>query len=185
MFDERRAAQIVAYFIQLHGTSLSILKLVKLVYLADRESLHQYGEPISFDELVSMPFGPVPSQTLNYINGCMLSKVADGWVEWISDKEDYEIGVRKEFPLKREDFDELSDNDIGILNSVWAEFGHMNRWEIRDFTHTLPEWQDPHGSSIPIKLRTIFQAFGLSENEAIEAESEIDSQRALDQVLSN
>ena len=37
------------------------------MYLAERESLARYGEPITGDVLVSMKHGPVLSKTLDHI----------------------------------------------------------------------------------------------------------------------
>jgi len=48
---------------------MNYLKLMKLLYLADRESMRRNGRPISGDRYVSMDHGPVLSQTLNLING--------------------------------------------------------------------------------------------------------------------
>jgi hypothetical protein len=42
---------------------LPVIKLIKLMYLAERLSLQRYGEPLTGDRLVSMPDGPVLSMT--------------------------------------------------------------------------------------------------------------------------
>ena len=65
MFTTRKVAQMAAYFAECSGGTINILKLIKLMYLADRESMHRHGTPISFDRFVSMDHGPVPSQSLN------------------------------------------------------------------------------------------------------------------------
>lgn len=65
LFNEKRTTQAAAFFLFKAGGKLPVLKLMKLLYLAERESYRQYGEPISGDNLVSMPHGPVLSQTLN------------------------------------------------------------------------------------------------------------------------
>ena len=41
----------------------------------------------------------------------------------------------------------------------------MDRWKLRDFTHTLPEWEDPKGSSVPIRPEDILRAGSKSEEE--------------------
>lgn len=35
----------------------------------------------------------------------------------------------------RDRLDHLSDADIEVLAAVWDEFGHINKWQIRDYTH--------------------------------------------------
>ncbi|MGA9893403.1 MAG: type II toxin-antitoxin system antitoxin SocA domain-containing protein, partial [Xanthobacteraceae bacterium] len=68
-YNVRKAAQITAFFAKKEGGSIAVLKVAKLLYLADREFMAAYDLPMLFDELVSMPHGPVTSNTLNYING--------------------------------------------------------------------------------------------------------------------
>ena len=63
MFNERKAAQMAAFFLgQLLDRKMPHLKLMKLLYLSDREAVRAFGWPISGDRLVSMPHGPVLSQ---------------------------------------------------------------------------------------------------------------------------
>lgn len=179
MFDERKVAQAAAFFLNKEGGRMAHLKLMKLLYLADRESLRQFGQPISGDEYYSLPHGPVLSKTLDLTNGAIESSKG-GWDCWVSDKENHEVAVRCE--ISREVLDELSNADIAILELVWREFGHMTRFQIRDFTHNklhVPEWEDPHGSARPIPLRRILEAVGRDENQirndlaAVESQKEI------------
>jgi len=44
---------------------MSYMKLIKLMYLADREALLRWGRPISTDRYVSMDKGPVLSRVLD------------------------------------------------------------------------------------------------------------------------
>jgi len=46
---------------------MSYLKLIKLLYIIDREALLRWGRPLTGDRYVSMDHGPVLSQTLNLI----------------------------------------------------------------------------------------------------------------------
>lgn len=126
------------------------IKLLKLLYMADREAFAESGIPISNDSYVSMDNGPVLSQTYNLIK--------DGgrfWSESISAPfGDYEIELTKS-PTRNK---KLSRAEERILIRVFEQFGHKNRWDIVDFAHTLPEWRDPHGSCIPIRIEEILQA---------------------------
>ncbi len=80
MFSARTVAQMAAVFADKQGGMINILKLVKLLYLADRESLQKHGNPISFDRLVSMDHGPVLSRTLNLICGAVGGESGAEWV---------------------------------------------------------------------------------------------------------
>lgn len=184
MFNEYKAAQMAAFFLEKRGGRMSHLKLMKLLYLADRESLARFGVPISGDSAVAMPHGPVLSMTLDLMDG-NVSSLRDGWDAWISTKENHEVSLAQ--PLEsRAALDELSDNDLSVLETVWDRFGHMDRWAIRDYTHDhCPEWRDPQGSSFPIGYDEIFRALGRSAEQSAELKGLIETQKALDRVFAN
>ena len=183
MFNERKVAQMAAYLLEKGGNRYAHLKLMKLLYLADRESMNRQGFPISGDNPVSLPHGPVLSNTLSLISGDVLSN-PNGWDFWISDKENYEVSVRQAFT--RQDLDELSDSDIEVLDAIWAEFGHMGKWEIRDYTHDhCPEWIDPKGSSAPIPTERIFEALGKSAEESQELTTELEKQKSISRLFAS
>ena len=73
MFNEQKTAQIAAWFISQGGGSMPHLKLMKLMYLAERESMSRHGFTMTGDYFVSMPHGPVLSLTLNHINDAVPS----------------------------------------------------------------------------------------------------------------
>jgi len=93
MFAARKVGQMAAYFADRQGGKINILKLMKLLYLADRESMARHDEPISFDRFVSMDQGPVLSRTYDLINGSYPQRIAADWDEWISDRENHEAQV--------------------------------------------------------------------------------------------
>lgn len=67
MFNERKAAQMAAFFLrETPDSTMPHWKLMGLLYISDREALRAFGWPISGDRLVSMPHGPVLSHTLNH-----------------------------------------------------------------------------------------------------------------------
>lgn len=164
MFNERKVAQMAAYFLAQEGGNMPILKLMKLLYLADRESLDRYEFPISGDYVVAMPHGPVLSTTLNYVDG-MMESAEGGWETWISDRENHQVRLRQD--VSRAALDELSDAELDVLEAVWGRFGPMGKWAIRDYTHEhCPEWKDPAGTSKPISYREIFKALGRNDQQA-------------------
>ena len=58
-----------------------------------------------------------------------------------------------------------------MLDDVFREYGTLTRWQIVALVHTLPEWRDPHGSSIPISLRELLAAGGVDESDVEEIEA--------------
>lgn len=176
-FNEHKVAQMAAYLLQKPGGRMPHLKLMKLMYLADREAYDRLGRPISGDRAVSMPHGPVLSQTLNLMDGDVES-APDGWCHWISDKENNELSLNR--AVDRTALGELSDAEIEILDHVYAKYGHMGKWQIRDFSHTLPEWADPQGSSLPISTQDIFKALGKGAEAITGMVARLDEDRAID-----
>lgn len=180
MIDEQKIAQMAAYLLLKRGGRMSHLKLIKMLYLADRESLARYGYSMSGDKPVSMDHGPALTTTLDLLNGCVRSRPG-GWEDWVSDRENHEVSLAREADFS--DLDELSQADVGVLESVWGQFGHMSRWEIRDYTHDhCPEWEDPHGTSNPIPFKRILGYVGWGE-AAEEQSKEIVKQDRIDKVL--
>jgi uncharacterized phage-associated protein len=143
---------------------MSHLKLMKLLYLVEREALLRWRRPIFFDCCVSMDKGPVLSRVLNTLHGeCETEEL---WQKTISPPTNYEVRL-----LEDPGTDSLSDAEEQLIKETFERFGKMSRWEICDYTHDLPEWQDPHGSSIPIEYRDILREAGKTQ---IEVESILD-----------
>lgn len=165
LFNEKRTAQAAAFFLHRAGGRLPVLKLMKLMYLAERESLREFGEPITGDRLVSMPHGPVLSMTYEHMNGNVPS-VEGGWATWVQDRAGHDLALRDPSMIRspEDDLLELSDDDLATLDATWTQFGHMSQFALRDYTHSAacPEWVDPHGSSAPIPMERLFAALGFS-----------------------
>ncbi|HWX02434.1 Panacea domain-containing protein [Collimonas sp.] len=179
MFKERKAAQMAAVLLGKAGGSLNVLKLTKLLYLAERESMSRSGFPIAGDYMVSMPKGPVLSQTLNLTNG---EVVSEDWEHWVEDRENHQVKLKR--PFTREDVDSLSDAAMDVLNDVWKQFGEMTQWDLVEYTHNeCAEWEDPGKSSHPIPAKRVFIALGKSKEEAEILTRELQAQKYFDCLL--
>lgn len=186
MFDERRAAQAASYLLFRSGGSMPLLKLIKLIYLAERLSLQRYGEPLTGDKLVSMDHGPVLSRVYNHMNGSVRS-APGGWDSWISDRAGHMVALREPNSINdpSEDLLALSDSDLEVLAEVWGEFGHWDRWDLVRYTHEhLPEWQNPNGSSLPISYASLFNALGYSDQASADLQNHLIEQDRLSAAFS-
>lgn len=175
-FRQDRTTQAAARLLKLHGAEMPYLKLIKLLYLADRRALLELGRPISFDLFVSMPHGPVLSRTYDLIVG--EPEDATYWRQFISAPQNYAVRLIAEAPN-----DHLSPAQEAILDEIFRSFGRMEKWALRDFTHTLPEYRDPQGSSVPINIRDILLAQGVSEEDAHAILNEIGAETFAEQWL--
>lgn len=184
-FNERKTAQIAAFFLNCEGRPMGLLKLMKLLYLAERESLQQYNMPLSGDRLVSMDQGPVLSHTLGLINNTSFEATddVDGWYAWIGERGHQEIALAPRRVIDEAALDELSKADLDILQTVWEEFGHYDGWELRNRTHELLEWTDPQGTSLPISYNDVFRALGYTDDQTAELVDEIEDSVAIDKFF--
>ncbi len=170
-FREDKTTQAAARLLRLKKGRIPYLSLIKLLYFADRRALAALGHPISSDLFVSMPHGPVLSRTYDLIVG-ETDPEPTYWRQHISEPENYEV-----FLTQDPGNDSLSPAEESVLDLVFREFGHLSKWSLKDRAHELPEYEDPHGSSIPIRLRDILKAQGISEDDAT---SLLDDLRAAD-----
>jgi uncharacterized phage-associated protein len=180
LFDERRAAQAAAYLLFKAGGKLSVVKLMKLLYLAERLSLQRYGEPLTGDKAVSMPHGPVLSMTLELINGARPSSL-NGWDSWISDRANHTVELADLSAIRSaDDLPRLSESDVEVLQETWERFGHMEQFALVNYTHdNIPEWHDPEGSSFPISYADIFRGTGMDEKTAARLAERLEEQQRI------
>jgi len=170
MYNVRKLAQMAAYFLHRNGGApMEHVKLMKLMYLADREAMNIYGFPISNDEYYSMRMGPVLSLTLDLMGGNEGVEAQREWGEWVSDKENYQVSLQKK-EMTESDLDELADEEISVLRKIFDSFCDWTMNRLIDYTHTLKEWIDPGSGRLPITLRSIFEAL---EKPAAEIEAKL------------
>lgn len=168
LFTEKKAAQATAFFLYKAGGSLTILKVMKLLYLAERESLRSFGVSITGDAFVSMPHGPVLSMTLDCMNGFRVP-ASNIWNSWVADRAGNHLGLADPSMIRStDDLRELSESDLEALNKVWEEYGHLSAIQLRDMTHNTtlcPEWEDPKGSSRPISMKRLLHFIGYTDDQ--------------------
>ncbi|MBL4806950.1 MAG: SocA family protein [Rhodobacteraceae bacterium] len=176
-YKERKAAQVAAFFTIKSGGTINVLKLTKLLYLSERESMSRFDEPMFFDRLVSMDFGPVPSITLNLINRNVEN---DHWSAFLGQRMNMDIEVMPGIDL--DDLDDLNRADLRILSSLWDQFGGFDRFALAKWTHdNCPEWKHPSGSSLPIEHDYVFKFLG--KENAEELALEVSAYRKIAQTL--
>lgn len=177
-FSTRKAAQVVAFFGLKAGGKINVLRATKLIYLADRRSMEKRDFPITEDNFVSMPFGPVNTITYDYINGRAPVR-HDEWAEFVGKRTEYDIPVAE--GVKFQNLDELSRADLAILEETWAEFKDIEKYELSEWTHKFcPEWQNPGTSSIPIDFSTVYRKLGKSNPAAMAEEIQAERKLKLD-----
>jgi uncharacterized phage-associated protein len=167
-FNEEKATQTAAYLLRKAGGTMSYLKLIKLLYLVDREALLRWGRPVTTDRFVSMPHGPVVSGIYDLIS-VGPDQCCSTWHQHIERCAQYDVRLATDIGV-----DELSAAEENLLDEIYAVHGSKSKWTLRDETHDLPEWRNPNGSSIPIEFEDVLRVNGQSEADIAAIVSELE-----------
>lgn len=176
IFNERKTAQAAARLLSRHGGAMPYIKLMKLLYLADRRALIDTGYPITGDRMVSMRHGPVLSQVLDFITWGYFDERSI-WPRYVSPKDGWDVRL-----VGSPDTDELSEYEIEVLDEIDEAFGNLDRWDLVKYTHTLPEWV-PTQSSLDIDARVILREAGKSDDEIEEIAAQATSVRSFKKMF--
>jgi uncharacterized phage-associated protein len=178
-FHPEKAVEAAAILLKLHGEPMKYLGLLKMLYIADRIALQRMEQPITGDHYVSMDYGPVLSCVYDLIKGQEVDDALSLWSKFISALNNNHIVSLLADPGK----DDLCEEEEDIIQQVYKEFGHLNPFDVAEWTHDLPEWQNPHGSTIPILIEDILKNVGKSNEEIQEIQKEANREAYLDKAL--
>lgn len=150
-FDYKKATQAINFLTQREGGQIDKLKLIKLVYFADRYHLRRYGRPMVNDAYLAMPLGPV---------GSSVKDIAE-FSSFLDDAEREYAGTylkrgdvaHKVVSIADVDADVFSESELEALEFAYAEFGSKSASTLVDITHVYPEW-DKFKSTLESKETT-------------------------------
>ena len=161
MFNIEKLIQTCNYLLKKNNNSLNYTKLIKLLYIADKESLKQSLQTITGDSYVSMDNGPVLSKLYNLIKRQHRNESYQNLWNSRFIRDGYDLtAVTHQIPQG-----ELSKFEINILDNVYEQYKDTDVREIIKILHKCPEWKHPSGSSIPIKPKEILESIGKSSEE--------------------
>ncbi len=177
MFNLERTIQACAVLFKETG-QMSRLRLLKLLYTADRESLQETGRTVTGDQVLAMEQGPVLIRTYNLIKG--YEHGVERWSRFIEN-----VGKRDFRLVEDPGVDALSPYEVEKLQEVANRFDALDDWSVVEKTHEYPEWirnQPVNGAPREISLEDILDAVGLSEHKE-EILSEVDSYARVERAL--
>lgn len=136
---------------------MNYMKLLKLLYIAERRMLGKVGLMITGDRVSALERGPVLSGVYDLIKGEHAG--VEHWDEYI-EKQDYNVKLKAGPGVEK-----LSRMEIETLQEVASEYRLLDEWEMVKVVHELDEWKrnDPGTSSKPIPLQHILEAIGLGD----------------------
>ena len=177
--DIMKLTQAAAFLVKRHNGFITRMRLLKLLYIADRELIQQVHRPLTGDHPVAMDFGPVLSHTYDLLKGEATG--IDVWGGYIQQVAPYthkliaDPGVGK-----------LSKRELGKLDEIVQRYWWMDDDELSRITHEFPEWkrnQPPKRGMKRIPTEHVLEAVGLgSQIEQIKQEARADAE--LDALLS-
>jgi len=147
----KKSTQAVARLIEKSGGPIDYLRLVKLIYLSDRESIVTRGVPIVGGRYNSMEKGPIISEIMNFV----ATRSAPDWKRTISHRYGNELRL-----LSVPNYGALSASEIEILDKTVQ--GHLDKTteELVAWCHKhCPEYESvPHGRQKPITVESILKS---------------------------
>ncbi len=173
-------SQMSAFFAEREGGEIEILKLMKLLYLTERESFRRRGRSITNDEMYSLPHGPILSKAYDLARHKANPREQHEWNKWFAERASGDVNVKLRCPVSMDELDYFSQRDEEMVNNIWNQFGKMSAWQLRNYTHEhCKEWIDPHGSCKRIEEIDVLRAVGVEEEEALGLAEAIKDDKAL------
>jgi uncharacterized phage-associated protein len=174
----KKLIQAVNYVLSKNNYQMDYLKLIKLLYIADRECLAKYDFAITDDTYVSMKKGPVLETLYGYIKG-----KGNNQKEWNTAFSTQKYSLRSKD--KGLNIDELCEAEIDILDTVEKTYHNTGQWDLVKKSHSFPEWNEDaakYNTSIPLSKADILKAVGKNDKEIKEL---LDNEQAVEKGRQN
>ncbi len=175
-FRSLKATQAAAVLLALDGGSMDRMRLLKLMYIADRELLAESGRTLTGDRAVAMKNGPVLSRIYDLIKGIAVSP--EDWGRYLR-SEGYKVVL-----LEGPGHGELTKREIEKLHDLTERYRSVTTPALSAHTHRFPEWTKNFqvGTSTPIPWRDALAATG-NENLAEAIEKRLAEQSLIDSIF--
>ena len=184
---ERQAAQLAAAFVLRARRPVGVVKLVKLMYLVEREAMRRSVFPIVFDDIYAMRMGMALSRTFNLMKRKAGTPTNGEWERHIAPPSHRGIDVRR--GVTDRSLDSLSPDDIEVIDYVWEHYGNKSRDElVHGVHHGFAEWiqhweaQDRRTSAVKIPYEQLYETLcGMNTIDAADAASEVAYFQSMDE----
>lgn len=141
---------------------MEYMRLLKLLYIADREVLSESDAPLLGNGMVAMKNGPLHSRVFDLIKGEDSSSTT--WQKHFTTHA-YSIHLNESPSISS-----LSRFEIRKLKEVSDKYRNTGTWELVDLTHEFSEWKQSYpnpteNTSRPITFAAILDALGRTEDK--------------------
>lgn len=165
-FDVKKTVQVAGAFLRFHYDSMIALRLLSLLYIADRKALKEVNKPLTGDIYISTNYGPMPSKVFSFIRGEQINDIKL-WEQYISTGFDSQVIEACTITLLAYAGDnELSIKEEEIIKEVYYQFKDMDTTEVALITRSFKEWQIPAiGQYLPINNVKILKNLGKTKEQ--------------------
>ena len=137
-FDYKKATQAINFLAKKEGGKINKMKVIKLIYFAERYHLRKYGRLITNDRYLAMSWGPVGSTIKDILEFSDFmdpqeKEYAESFISQTNNK--YTIESTNEV-----DKDPFSETDIEALEFSYNNFGEFDQYKLAKISHFYPEW---------------------------------------------
>lgn len=154
-FNSLKTIQSAAFLLRREPAHrMNFVRLLKILYLAEREILAESGKPLTGSRVVAMRRGTIPQDVLDVISG--RHTASPEWSRFFR-TDRYSIEMTNDPGLSY-----LSKYVCRKLDEVSRKHDDFDEWAMVDETQRLPEWQQNAPGDPPreITLRQILEAVG-------------------------
>jgi uncharacterized phage-associated protein len=174
--DLNKAIQAIGVLFREDGVKrMNYMRVLKLLYIADRQALAETARPITGGPVVAMARGPVLQEVYDLIRGRHLGMPM--WDSYLR-KDRYALEV-----VSDPDVGRLSKYEISKLQEVAKRHAEDDEWELSRLSHEFPEWikNSRDSSSQVISLQDTLEAVGTGDatGRILEEAQELTRVRAL------
>lgn len=161
-FDHEKAIEVFLYLAskreKLTKKTATIRDIFKLMYLADKESLQEFGRFLCNNNYVAMKQGPVPSEAYDIVKEVRDFSYSEHGFTIL---DNHYISVNRDANL-----DYLSESDVMCMDNALMQYGLFSSDKLKNLSHDSvwkEAWDSSDNRSVPIDVRSIIET--LADNE--------------------
>ncbi|WP_088255859.1 Panacea domain-containing protein [Fimbriiglobus ruber] len=161
-FNFQKTLQASAVILGDHHGRMEYIRLLKLLYIADRELLAETGRTLTGDHAVAMKRGPVLSAVYELVKNQGAADQVKAWSDAVH-RDGYEVVLSGDVGITR-----LTKAEAKKLHDVCNRFRDTDSEGLSDLTHEFQEWSDVFdtrnpNSCYPIRWESALAAQGAAD----------------------
>lgn len=149
-YREEKAVAAATYLVELNGGECDKYWLNKVMYYVERESIIKNGQPMFFDELFSLKYGPIVSSVKDGIDS-LEYPIESAWDHYLSITRANVVSL-----VTPPDIDFLSEFEIELIYNAAKKFKGWDFSRLHDYFKKLPEHTETK-TRIPIDFEVILR----------------------------